>query len=46
MVSIKRDHLVEVACDLFYRNGFHATGIDSILAEAEDDALQPFQVEG
>lgn len=34
MASTKRDHLVDVACDLFYRNGFHATGIDSILAEA------------
>ena len=30
MASKKRDHLVDVACDLFYRNGFHATGIDTI----------------
>ena len=34
MASKKRDHLVDVACDLFYRNGFHATGIDTILTEA------------
>ncbi len=32
--SARRDHLVETALGLFYRNGFHATGIDSILAEA------------
>ena len=30
----RRDELVETALDLFYRNGFHATGIDRILAEA------------
>ena len=30
----RRDQLVDTALDLFYRNGFHATGIDRILAEA------------
>ena len=30
----KRDHLVETARRLFYRDGFHNTGIDAILAEA------------
>ncbi|HVJ42594.1 MAG TPA: TetR/AcrR family transcriptional regulator [Dongiaceae bacterium] len=30
----RRDHLVETALRLFYTNGFHATGIDRILAEA------------
>ena len=30
----RRDHLVETALRLFLRDGFHATGIDSILAEA------------
>ncbi len=30
----RRDELVETALDLFYRHGFHATGIDRILAEA------------
>ncbi len=30
----RRDHLVETALRLFYENGFHATGIDTILAEA------------
>lgn len=34
MSASKRDHLIEVACDLFYRRGFHATGIDAILAES------------
>jgi AcrR family transcriptional regulator len=32
--SARRDHLVETALRLFYRNGFHATGIDTILAES------------
>jgi AcrR family transcriptional regulator len=32
--SARRDHLVETALDLFYKNGFHATGIDTILAES------------
>lgn len=30
----KRDQLVETALDLFYKQGFNATGIDKILAEA------------
>lgn len=30
----KRDQLVETALDLFYEQGFNATGIDKILAEA------------
>ena len=34
MASKKRDHLVETALELFYQNGFHATGIDTILREA------------
>jgi len=34
MASTRRDHLVETASHLFYRNGFHATGIDRILAES------------
>ena len=32
--SARRDHLVETGLGLFYRKGFHATGIDTILAEA------------
>jgi AcrR family transcriptional regulator len=32
--SARRDHLVETALRLFYENGFHATGIDTILAES------------
>jgi AcrR family transcriptional regulator len=32
--SPKRDHLVDVAAAIFRRDGFHATGIDTILAEA------------
>ena len=31
----KREQLVETAWRLFYRDGFHATGIDRILAEAK-----------
>jgi AcrR family transcriptional regulator len=30
-----RNHLIDVAADLFDREGFHATGIDRILAEAQ-----------
>jgi AcrR family transcriptional regulator len=32
--SDRKDRLVETALRLFYRNGFHATGIDTILAES------------
>lgn len=34
MALSRRDHLVDTALALFYRDGFHATGIDRILAEA------------
>ncbi len=34
MKSTRKDHLVKVARDLFYQHGFHAVGIDRILAEA------------
>lgn len=34
MASRRRDKLVETALQLFCQNGFHATGIDTILAEA------------
>ena len=34
MALSKRDHLVDTASSLFYRDGFHATGIDRILGEA------------
>lgn len=34
MPASRRDHLVETALALFSRDGFHATGIDRILAEA------------
>ncbi len=34
MASSKREHLIETALDLFCRDGFHATGIDKILAES------------
>ncbi|WP_425100232.1 TetR/AcrR family transcriptional regulator [Tropicibacter sp. S64] len=34
MAPSRRDHLVETALKLFYRNGFNATGIDTILAES------------
>ncbi len=32
--SQKREHLLGVALDLFYRHGFHNTGIDTILAQS------------
>lgn len=34
MASKKRDHLVNVAADLFYREGIHATGIDKIINQS------------
>ncbi len=34
MPSSRREQLVETAVNLFYRHGYHATGIDKILAEA------------
>ncbi len=34
MTATRRDHLVDTAARLFARHGFHATGIDRILAEA------------
>ena len=33
-MSSKREQLIETAARLFAKNGFHATGIDTILAEA------------
>ncbi|MEI2405970.1 TetR/AcrR family transcriptional regulator [Niallia taxi] len=34
MKKSKRTHILEVATDLFYRDGIHATGVDKIVAEA------------
>ena len=34
MAPSRRDHLVDTALELFVRDGFHATGIDKILAES------------
>jgi AcrR family transcriptional regulator len=34
MASTKRDQLIDTALRLFYENGFHATGIDKVLAES------------
>lgn len=34
MASSRRDHLIDTAIELFYRDGFHATGIDKILAQS------------
>jgi AcrR family transcriptional regulator len=34
MVSKKRDHLIDTALELFYQDGFHATGVDKILEKA------------
>lgn len=34
MASSKREQLINTAQDLFYRVGYHATGIDRILAES------------
>ncbi|MEQ8584954.1 MAG: TetR/AcrR family transcriptional regulator [Thalassobaculaceae bacterium] len=33
-MTSRRDHLVDTALRLFYTQGFHATGIDKVLAEA------------
>ena len=35
IVSPKRDHLMATAAKLFYRDGYRAVGIDTLLAEAE-----------
>lgn len=34
MASKKRNQLITTANELFYKNGFHATGIDTLLEEA------------
>ncbi len=34
MAASRREHLLDTALELFYRDGFHATGIDRIVAEA------------
>lgn len=34
MAESRRDQLIDTALDLFNRNGYHATGIDRILAES------------
>ena len=34
MASLRRDHLVATALALFSKHGYHATGIDRILAES------------
>lgn len=34
MASPRRDRLVDAATELFYKHGYHATGIDRIVAEA------------
>lgn len=34
MTASRRDHLVQTAMELFQRNGYHATGIEKILATA------------
>ena len=34
MAASRRDQLIDTALDLFNRNGYHATGIDRILAES------------
>lgn len=34
MASPRRERLLETATELFYKHGYHATGIDRILAEA------------
>ncbi len=33
-MSSRRDHLVETATELFSKNGFRATGIDTVLEES------------
>ncbi len=34
MTSRRRDHLIDTAIGLFNRHGYHATGIDKVLAES------------
>jgi len=35
MAASRKDHLIDTAAALFEQGGYHATGIDRILAEAE-----------
>ncbi len=35
MTASKRDELVEKALEIFYRGGFHATGMDKLVAETK-----------
>ena len=47
--SERRDHLVQTALRLFQSNGFHATGIDRIIAEsgvAKMTLYKHFKVQG
>lgn len=34
VISSARERLIEAAIDLFYRDGYHATGVDKVLAHA------------
>ncbi len=33
-IPSKRDHITNIALDLFYKHGFHATGVEKIIQEA------------
>src|SRR5260370_24309280 len=34
MASKKRDRLIRVASDIFFRQGFHATGVDAVIKKS------------
>lgn len=34
MASRKRDRLIQVASDIFFRQGFHATGVDTVIKKS------------
>src|SRR5260370_8043142 len=34
MASRKRDRIIKVASDIFFRQGFHATGVDAVIKKS------------
>ena len=37
-----REHIIKIASDLFYSNGYNATGINEIIAKADIAKPEPY----